>query len=89
MHSQATERLEIIVADRGQLYELLNDAEAVLRQVAMTQRCAGILATRHDPGHYTFELSDTVPFGETWEQTLSDRRAPAAQPGLHWPKNRR
>lgn len=71
MRSQATERLEVLVTEPGQLHELLNDAEAVLRQVAMAQRRAGILVTRHDPGRYTFELSDTVPFGETREQTLS------------------
>lgn len=71
MRSQATERLEVLVTEPGQLHEALDNAEAELRQVAMAQRCAGILATRHKPGRYTLELSDTVPFGETWEQTLS------------------
>lgn len=71
MQIHTSERMEVLVTDPGQLHELLNDAEAELRQAAMTQRCAGILATRHNPGRYTFELSDTVPFGETWEQTLS------------------
>ncbi|WP_427019226.1 hypothetical protein ACQCSX_21095 (plasmid) [Pseudarthrobacter sp. P1] len=50
---------------------MLDDAEAVLRQVAIAKRSAGILVTRHDPRRYTLALSDTVPFGETWEQTLS------------------
>ncbi|TFB47579.1 hypothetical protein [Cryobacterium tagatosivorans] len=71
MRSQATEHFEVLVTDPGQLHQALDNAEAELRQVAMTQRCAGILATRHTPGRYTLELSDTVPFGETWEQTLS------------------
>lgn len=71
MRSQATEHLEVLVTEPGQLYELLNDAEAILRQVAMAQRAAGILVTRHDPARYTLTLSDTVPFGETWEKTLS------------------
>ncbi len=32
---------------------------------------AGILVTRHDPSRYSLVLSETVPFGETWERTLS------------------
>ncbi|TFD69584.1 hypothetical protein [Cryobacterium sp. Y29] len=71
MRSHATERLEVLVTEPGRLHEILNDAEAELRQTAMAQRCAGILATRHNAGRYTLELSNTVPFGETWEQTLS------------------
>ena len=71
MRSQATEHLEVHVTDPGRLYDLLNDAEAVLRQVAIPQRFAGILVTRHDPFRYTLALSDTVPFGETREQILS------------------
>lgn len=71
MRSHATERLEVLVTEPGQLHEILNNAEAELRKAAMAQRCVGILATRHTAGRYTLELSDTVPFGETWEQTLS------------------
>jgi hypothetical protein len=63
--------LEVLVTEPGRLHELLDDAEAVLRQVAMPHGCAGILVTRHDPGRYTLALSDTVPFGETREQILS------------------
>lgn len=71
MRSQATEHLEVLVTEPGRLYELLDKAEAVLRQVAVTQRRDGILVTRHDFGRYTLELCDTVPFGETRERTLS------------------
>ena len=71
MRSHATERLEVLVAGPGQLDQVLNDAEAELRQAAMAQGCAGILATRHSAGRYTLELSATAPFGETWEQTLA------------------
>lgn len=69
MHSHTAERLEVHVTDPARLYDLLNGAEAVLRQ--MPQRFAGILVTRHDPYRYTLALSDTVPFGETHEQILS------------------
>ena len=71
MLSQTPERLEVHVTEPGQRYELLDDAEATLRQVALAHRHAGIMVTRHDPSWYTFTLSDTVPFGETWEQTLA------------------
>jgi hypothetical protein len=71
MRSHTTERWEVLVTEPGRLHEVLNDAEAELRQAAMARRSSGILATRHSAGRYTLELSDTVPFGETWEQTLS------------------
>lgn len=69
MHGQTTENLEVFVTDPGQLDEVLDRAEAVLRQIP--QRYAGILVTRHDFFRYTLALSDTVPFGETREQILS------------------
>lgn len=69
MRSHPAEHLEVRITDPARLYELLNGAEAVLRQ--MPQRSAGILVTRHDPFRYTLALSDTVPFGETREQILS------------------
>ena len=71
MRSQTIEQLEVLVPTRDQLHDLLNNAESALRQVAMVQRSAGILVTRHHPGRYTLSLNDTVPFGETWEQSLS------------------
>ena len=71
MRSQTTERLEVLVTKADQLYGLLDNAEATLRQMAMIERRAGILVTRHDPVRYTLALNDTVPFGETWEQSFS------------------
>ncbi|MEO5780808.1 hypothetical protein [Arthrobacter sp. PAMC25284] len=68
MSSQTIESLEVHIDRAEELYDLLNEAEAVLRQAALTRGSAGIRVTRHDPARYTFELSDTVPFGETWEQ---------------------
>ena len=70
MSMQTIERLEVLVTQPGQRHELLNDAEAKLRQVAMAHHCAGILVTRHEPSRYSLALSDRVPFGQTWEQTL-------------------
>ena len=71
MRSQATECLEVRITEPGRLNELLDHAEAVLRQAATPDRFAGILVTRHDPGRYTLALSTSVPFGETREQILS------------------
>jgi hypothetical protein len=69
--SHATEQVEVLVTDPCRLHDLLDDAEARLRQVASPECCAGILVTRHNPGRYTLILSDAVPFGETREQVLS------------------
>ena len=69
MSSHAAEYVEVLVNDPVRLYELLDDAEALLRRAP--QQFAGILVTRHDLGRYTLTLSDTVPFGETRELVLS------------------
>jgi len=69
MLTYANDGVEVLVNEPGRLYELLDNAEAVLRQ--RPQRFAGILVTRHAPDRYTLALSDTVPFGETREQILS------------------
>ncbi len=69
MISQTSESLEVLIDRPEELCELLDEAEALLRQAAIAHGCAGIKVTRHDPARYTFELCDTVPFGETWEQT--------------------
>jgi hypothetical protein len=71
MHSQAAEHVEVLVTDPERLYDLLDNAEAELRQVASPECCAGIMVTRHNPGRYTLILSEKVPFGETREQMLS------------------
>ncbi|GAA4024631.1 hypothetical protein GCM10023063_42560 [Arthrobacter methylotrophus] len=71
MRGQTAEHLEVLVTEPARLEELLDDAEAMLRQVALPQKIRGILVTRHDPHRYTLALSDTVPFGETREQILS------------------
>jgi len=71
MRSQATHTLEVVVSEPSRLYELLDDAEAALRQVALPHCYSGILVTRHNPSRYNLALSDTVPYGETREQILS------------------
>ena len=71
MLSQTIDRLEVHITGPDQRDELLNDAEATLRQISIAQRCSGILVTRHSPRLYTLAISETVPFGETWEHTLS------------------
>lgn len=68
MPGQSTEPLEVLVNNPSRLNELLSDAESLLRQ--KPQQHAGILVTRHEPGRYTLELSEKVPFGETRELLL-------------------
>ena len=68
MPTHTTNQLEIHVTDPARLHDLLTDAEHTLRQTP--QHHAGILVTRHTPHRYTLTLCDTVPFGETHEQTL-------------------
>ncbi|MFI2566735.1 hypothetical protein ACIPY3_22780 [Paenarthrobacter sp. NPDC089714] len=65
----ADEHVEVLVTDPWRHDEMLDNAEAVLRQ--KPQRFAGILVTRHQPGRYTLALSDSVPFGETRELILA------------------
>jgi hypothetical protein len=71
MSSQATHNLEVVVTEPNRLYELLDDAEAALRQVARPHCFSGILVTRHNPSRYTLTLTGTVPYGETREQIFS------------------
>ncbi|NYE95446.1 hypothetical protein FHU41_001696 [Psychromicrobium silvestre] len=71
MQTESIEHLEVLITEPSRRQELLDNAEAELRQVAMTQHLAGILITRHHPGRYTISLNDSVPFGETREQILS------------------
>jgi hypothetical protein len=70
MQNQASEHREIVITAPGLLYDLLEEAEAALRMSAMVRPRAGILVTRHDPHRYTLALDETVPFGETREQSF-------------------
>lgn len=70
MQTQTTEHWEIIATDAGQLHESLTEAEAALRLAALNRRAAGILITRHELRRYTLALDDSVPFGETREQSF-------------------
>lgn len=67
--SLSNDCLEVHVSDSSRLYELLDNAEAVLRD--KPQNVAGILVTRHTPTRYTLALNEGVPFGETRERLLS------------------
>lgn len=62
-----TERIEIQVNSRQALDDRLEAAVRDLQETALQARTRGILITRHQPGHYTAELSDQVPFGMTRE----------------------
>ena len=62
-----SECINIHVKTRHALDDRLAAAVRDLQEAAMQSRTRGILITRHQPGHYTAELSDQVPFGMTQE----------------------
>lgn len=70
--------LEVVVAAPEDKYDLLTTTEAVLRSAVEVQRLRGtdpqnlrgILVTRHNANRYTLRLDKTVPYGETWEESL-------------------
>lgn len=62
-----TECIEIQVKSRHALDDRLEAAVQALQEAALRSRTCGILITRHQPGHYTAELSSQVPFGITRE----------------------
>lgn len=48
----------------------LDAAVESLIDAAMRNGKCGILVTRHQPGHYTVALDESVPFGETIEDIV-------------------
>lgn len=70
MRHHPAEYAEVIATEPKQLYEMLEAAEAALRQTATARGAAGILVIRHDLHRYTLVLDEAVPFGETREQSL-------------------
>ena len=61
------EKMQILGNDPAVLDQALEWACNELQARALETRNAGILATRHAPGHFTLELSPDVPFGYTHE----------------------
>ncbi|MCI0143773.1 hypothetical protein KNN17_19590 [Arthrobacter bambusae] len=62
-----TDRIDIQVKSRNTLDDQLAAAVQDLQETALRERTRGILITRHQPGRYTAELSDQVPYGMTRE----------------------
>lgn len=65
--STLTERIDIHVNSLHVLDDQLEAAVQNLQKAALRDKTRGILITRHQPGHYTAELSQQVPFGMTRE----------------------
>lgn len=59
--------LTISATTRSEADEKLNASAQKLRILAMENPTRGILVTRRGAGHFTVELSDRVPYGQTWE----------------------
>lgn len=59
--------LAISAKTRSEADEKLNSSVQQLRDLARENPTRGILVTKRGAGHFTVELSDQVPYGETWE----------------------
>lgn len=59
--------IHIHVTSRRALDDCLEAAAKKLQDLAVLTGTHGILVARKEPGHYTAELSDQVPFGLTRE----------------------
>ncbi|GAB5078370.1 hypothetical protein [Arthrobacter sp. AD-310] len=64
-------RLTIKATTRSEADDKLNASIYQLQAMTQESPFRGILVTRHGPGHFTAELSDLVPYGETWESVQS------------------
>lgn len=59
--------LAISARTRSEADAKLNSSVQELRDLARENPTRGILVTKRGAGHFTVELSDHVPYGETWE----------------------
>ncbi|ADX74789.1 hypothetical protein D7Z96_14735 [Pseudarthrobacter phenanthrenivorans] len=59
--------LTISATTRSEADEKLNASVQQLRDLARENPTRGILVTKRGAGHFTLELSDQVPYGQTWE----------------------
>ncbi len=53
--------------------QVLDAAHSQMVALAMLDGTKGVLLTRHSHRHYTFALSNLVPFGQTQERTASSQ----------------
>lgn len=71
--------LTIFATTKSEVDERLNMSVTQLRALAQENPVGGILVTKRGPGRFSVELSDKVPYGETWESvqfTAFDIEAP-------------
>jgi len=59
--------LTVLATTRSEVDDKLNVSIQRLRVLAQENPARGILVTKRGPGRFTVELSDQVPYGETWE----------------------
>lgn len=60
-------RLTISARTSSEAYDKLNSSTQQLQAAARENPGRGILVTRYGPGRFVAELTDSVPYGETWE----------------------
>jgi hypothetical protein len=59
--------LDIRATTTSEAHDKLNVSIRQLQALAQQNPVRGILVTKHGPGRFTVELTDQVPYGETWE----------------------
>lgn len=72
METAVKDSMTIIARSRREALERLDACVEQLQRLAMQEKTRGILVTRRTPGHFTVELSPTVPYGLTLESTDAD-----------------
>jgi hypothetical protein len=71
-HVETVEKdsITVIAGSRSEAFQEIDWSVEQLQRRALQERTRGILVTRRGWGHFTIELSNSVPYGMTLESTL-------------------
>ncbi|MDQ0870982.1 hypothetical protein QFZ70_003455 [Arthrobacter sp. V1I9] len=71
-------RVTITATTGSEADDKLNASIHQLQSMTQEYPFRGILVTKHGLGHFSVELSDQVPYGETWESVQATALEAAA-----------
>ena len=69
MDTVEKDSITVIAGNRSEALQGIDSSVEELQRRATQERTRGILVTRKDWGHFTIELSNSVPYGMTLEST--------------------
>jgi hypothetical protein len=75
MPTSSVPGIDIRLASATGADDVLDAAHNQMVTLALADGTKGVLLSRHSRRHYTFTLSDLVPFGQTRERTAYGRQA--------------